>query len=136
MCRLADSEKLTEDEIQEILNKHAHLRTYLKNIEVKMKRPEIYKKVPKSKEDEDFPNFIYTTKGSVFIHIYRLPEMDERLYQAIEPELDEITKKKFDDLLHLIVKKAPDKDSAVSDDELKEMFLELNILNVQFMLMI
>jgi len=125
VCRLADSEKLTEDEIQEILNKHAHLRTYLKNIEVKMKRPEFYKKVPKSKEDEDFPNFIYTTKGSVFIHIYRLPEMDERLYQAIEPELDEITKKKFDDLLHLIVKKAPDKDSAVSDDELKEMFLEL-----------
>jgi archaeal flagellar protein FlaI len=123
--KLADDDKMNEEEIQELIEKHPHLQTYLKNIEVKMKRPEFLKKIPKSKESEEFPNLIYPTKGSVFIHVYRLPEMDERLYQSIEPELDDEAKKKFKDMLTLIVKKAPEKKSAVSDDELQEMFLGL-----------
>jgi len=122
---MAESEKMTDDEIKELTEKHIHLAKYLKNIEVKMKQPEFFKKIPKAKASEEFPNFIYPTKGAVFIHIYRLPEMDERLYQSIEPEMDEEAEKKFKDLLTLIVKKAPEKDSAVSDDELKELFVEL-----------
>ncbi|MDG6229610.1 MAG: type II/IV secretion system ATPase subunit [Candidatus Thermoplasmatota archaeon] len=122
---MAESDKMTEEEIKELVDKHSHLASYLKDIKEKLNPPEFYKKIPKEKASEEHPNFIYPTKGSVFIHIYRLPEMDERLYHSIEPEMDENTTKKYKDLLHLIVKTAPEKKSAVSDDELKELFIEM-----------
>jgi archaeal flagellar protein FlaI len=122
---MAEPDQIPEDEIQELLSKHSHLNEYVNNISKKMKRPEFFRKIPKSKGSEEFPNFIYPTKGSVFIHIYRTPDMDERLYQSIEPFLDDDAKKKFDDLLRIIVKRAPEKPSVVTDDDLKNVFNEL-----------
>ena len=122
---VSESERIPENEVEDLLSKHQHLAEYVKNVSKKMKRPEFFRKIPKSKESEEFPNFIYSTKGSVFIHIIRTPDMDELLYQSIEPFLDDDAKKKFDDLLKIIVKKIPEKSSIVTDDELKEIFYEL-----------
>ena len=74
---MPDTDKMTEEEIEQLLSKHSHLSEYIQNISRKMKRPEFYHKIPKSKASEEFPNFIYPTKGSVFIHIHRTPDMDE-----------------------------------------------------------
>jgi len=122
---MPEPDQIPEDEIQELLSKHIHLNEYVQNIGKKMKRPDFFRKIPKSKASEEFPNFIYPTKGSVFIHIYRTPDMDERLYQSIEPFLDDDAKKKYDDLLKILVKRAPEKKSVVTDDELKTVFNEL-----------
>jgi len=51
--------------------------------------------------------------------------MDEMEYHAIEPTLSDEEQKKHDRLLKLIVKKAPKKKSAITDDELKEILHEL-----------
>jgi archaeal flagellar protein FlaI len=122
---MSDSEKMDEDEIKELTENHHHLKVYLQDISKKMKTPIFYKKLPKSVASEDIPNLIYPTKGSVFIHVYRTPDMDERLYQSIEPIMDDATQKKYDDLLKIIIQKAPEKDSPVTDEQLKEVFFEL-----------
>jgi archaeal flagellar protein FlaI len=122
---MSDSDKMDEEEIEELIQNHYHLKIYLENISRKMKRPVFYKKLPKSVASEELPNLIYPTKGAVFIHVYRTPDMDERLYQSIEPFMDEPTQKKYNDLLQLIIQKAPEKESPVTDEQLKDNFMEL-----------
>lgn len=90
-----------------------------------MNEPIFYSSLPFEVKNEEYPNLIYATKGSVFIHVYRTNEMDEKEYHAIEPELDENEKIKHDRLLKIIVKKAPEKDSILTDEELKEILKEL-----------
>ena len=117
--------QMNEAEINQLISSHHHLRSYIETITKKMKTPEFYKDLPKTIKEEKFPNVLYTTKGSVFIHVYRTPEMDDSIYQAIEPQLDEHAKKKYNMLLKLLVKKAPEKQSVVTDDQLKEILKEL-----------
>ncbi|MFC1749458.1 type II/IV secretion system ATPase subunit [Pseudomonadota bacterium] len=116
---------MNDKEINQLISSHHHLHSYVETITKKMKTPEFYKELPKTLEEEKFPNIIYTTKGSVFIHVYRTPEMDDIIYQAIEPQLDEHAKNKYNMLLKLLVKKAPEKQSVVTDDQLKEILKEL-----------
>jgi flagellar protein FlaI len=118
-------EKMDQEAIDKLLQDHYHLRQYLESIKNKMDNPVFYKKLPRELKEEKFPNIIYPTKGSVFIHVYRTPDMEEKIYQAIEPLLDENGKKKYDELLKIIVKRAPEKESVVTDDELKEVLKEL-----------
>ena len=116
---------MNDAEINQLISSHHHLHSYVETITKKMKIPEFYKDLPKTLKEEKFPNIIYTTKGSVFIHVYRTPEMDDSIYQAIEPQLDEHAKKKYNMLLKLLLKKAPEKQSVVTDDQLKEILKEL-----------
>ena len=116
---------LDEKEVDKFIHENPHLKEYLDEINKKMDKPAFYSPLPTETRDEKFPNLIYPTKGMVFIHIYRTPDMDSPEYKSIEPGLSEIDKIKHEQILKLIVKKAPEKKSVVTDDELKEVMTEL-----------
>jgi len=117
--------KMEEDEIKDVLDKNPHLKKYVDEIEKKMERPVFYAHLPMDVKNEDYPNLIYTAQGVVFIHVYKTKDMDEMEYFAIEPKLSKDEQKKHDELLRIIVKKAPEKDSVISDNELKIILNEL-----------
>lgn len=115
---------MEKEEKEQLLNENPHLRKYLESLKHKMGDPVFYSKVPREIRDEAYPNFIYPTKGVVFIHIYRTQDMDELEYHAIEPTVDEVIQVKLDEILKLIVKKAPQKKSVLTDEEMKEVLKE------------
>jgi len=112
-------------EVAQLLNENPHLKEYLETIRHKMGNPVFYSKVPREVRDESYPNLIYPTKGVVFIHIYRTQDMDELEYHVIEPIVDDVIQEKLDVILKLIVKKAPEKKSVITDGEMKEVLKEL-----------
>jgi len=117
--------KIEGDELKDILKKNPHLDKYLNEVKNKVAEPVLYSPLPISVKEEEYPNLIYSAQGAVFIHIYRTREMDEMEYHAIEPTLDENEKIKHDQLLKIIVKKAPTKKSVLTDDDLKEILKEI-----------
>jgi len=117
--------KMTDEEVTELLKKHPHLKKYIDNIKKKMKEPVFYSILTTEAKEEENPNLIYSAQGLVFIHVYKTKDMDQIEYCAIEPELDENEQIKHDRLLKLIVKKAPEKDSIITDDELRDILKEL-----------
>ncbi|MEF8879967.1 MAG: type II/IV secretion system ATPase subunit [Candidatus Thermoplasmatota archaeon] len=117
--------KMNEEEVKKVLEKHPHLKRYIEGIKNRMGEPVFYSSLPFEVRDEEHPNLIYPTKGSVFVHIYKTADMDERMYHAIEPHLNEEEKKKHDQLLDIIVRKAPEKKSVRSNEELKKVLKEL-----------
>jgi len=118
-------EKMEEVKVEQLLEKYPHLQKYVENVKKKVGEPAFYSMLPMELKEETEPNLIYSTRGSVFIHIYKTRSMEEMEYHAIEPVLDEMEKEKHDRLLKLIIKKAPEKKSVIEDDELKEILKEL-----------
>jgi len=117
--------KMVSEEIRKMLKNNPHLKDYLEKIENKMNRPVFYSKLPREAKNEDYPNLIYSTDSPVFVHIYRTRDMTDIEYHAIEPQLNEKEKKKFEIITKRILKKAPEKESIVSDKELTEIFKQL-----------
>ena len=113
------------NEKEQLIANNPHLKDYIERISQKVSEPVFYSKVPREVKDEKYPNFIYPTKGVVFVHIYRTQDMDEPEYHAIEPIIDDIMKEKMAVILKLILEKVPDKKNALTDDELKEVLKEL-----------
>lgn len=113
------------EEIQKLIQDNPHLKTYLENVRKKIGDPIFYSKVPREVRDDKFPNLIYATKGLVFIHIFRTQDMEEVEYRSIEPILTDNEKEKHKQILKIIVKKVPEKDSVKTDDELKKVLQEL-----------
>ena len=117
--------KMEPQEQAQLIKENPHLRSYLESIRIKMQEPTFYSQVPREIRDELYPNFIYPTKGVVFIHIYRTQDMDEPEYHVIEPTIDDNVQVKKEIILKKIVEKAPTKKSVLADDELKEILKEL-----------
>jgi len=117
--------KMKEKEVEELTKKYPHLNEYISKIEKSIGHPDFYSKLPFEIRDEKQPNIIYPAQGIVFIHIFKTADMDEKEYHAIEPKLGLEEKKKHDQLLKIIVKRAPEKDSVKSDEELKKILEEL-----------
>jgi len=117
--------KMGKKEVEELINKHPHLKEYISKIEKRIGRPDFYSKVPFELRDEKQPNIIYPAQGIVFIHIFKTVDMDEKEYNPIEPKLGTEEQKKHDQLLKIIVKKAPEKESVKSDEKLKKILQEL-----------
>ena len=117
--------KLEDKEKEQILQKYSHLNQYYNLIKNKMKAPIFYSELPFEVRNEEYPNLIYLGQGSIFVHIYKTKDMDEIEYYAIEPKLDKNEQIKYDQLLKLIVKLAPKKESVITDDELKKVLHEL-----------
>ena len=113
------------NEKEQLIANNPHLKDYIERISQKVSEPVFYSKVPREVKDEKYPNFIYPTKGVVFVHIYRTQDMDEPEYHAIEPIVDDVMKEKMAVILKLILEKVPDKKNALTDDELKEVLKEL-----------
>ncbi|PNX52540.1 MAG: hypothetical protein BV458_09095, partial [Thermoplasmata archaeon M9B2D] len=116
---------MQKEEIEQLLVDNQHLKEYLESIRHKMGNPVFFSKVPHEAGNESYPNFIYPTKGVVFIHIYRTQDMDELEYHVIEPTINDVLREKLDVILKLIVKKAPEKKSVLTDDEMRDVLKEL-----------
>jgi len=117
--------EMNPDEIQRLIDENPHLKKYLDSIMKKMDRPVIYDIPPREIGTESHPNIIYPTKGVVFVHVYRTPDMDQVEYQAVEPILDDDETPKREQLLKQIIKYVPEKESVKTDNELREILKEL-----------
>src|SRR4030042_2580471 len=98
--------RMEKKEEENIINENPHLKKYIEEIERKIGRPDFYSKITRELKEEKFPNIIYPTKGTVFIHIYRTKDMDQIEYHAVEPVLSDIEKKKREKILALIYERA------------------------------
>jgi archaeal flagellar protein FlaI len=117
--------KMTEEETNELLAKNPHLKEYVEKIEKKIGKPDFYSHLPFEVRDEKSPNLIYPAQGLVFVNIFKTADMDEKEYYSIEPQLSPDEQKKHDLLLKIIVKKAPQKESVKTDEDLKKILQEL-----------
>jgi flagellar protein FlaI len=111
---------MEKKEEEKIIKENPHLQIYLDELRSKIERPVFYSKLPRDLKEEKYPNVIYPTKGSVFIHIFRTKDMEGKEYHAIEPILDEKEKVKRDQMLDLLYERAPSWRAVKTDDEIKE----------------
>ncbi len=117
--------RMGENEEEELLRNNPHLKKYLESIQKKMGRPIFYSKLTGDVKGEKYPNVIYLTKEVVFIHIYRTEDMDDILYHAVEPILNEAEKKKRDELLELMYERAHIRINIKTQNELRKAIEEV-----------
>jgi flagellar protein FlaI len=116
---------IPKNKLNDIINKNIHLKEYIDHIKEKYGLPEFYDSLPNDLKNEKYVNIIYPTKGFLFTHLYRTPDMEQYEYNPIEPKLDEYQRKIKKDVLFEILKKIPEKEKINTDDELKESLKEL-----------
>ncbi len=118
-------QEMNRDEIEKLIQQNPHLKEYLDSLRERMEMPKFFKAPPMELSEEKFPNILYPTKGSVFVHIYRLPGMEEIEYHAIEPSLGEEEKKLKDKVMKLMLRDVVKKDIQEGDDGLRKVLNEL-----------
>jgi len=118
-------QEMNRDEIEKLIQQNPHLKEYLDSLRERMEMPKFFKAPPMELSEEKFPNILYPTKGSVFVHIYRLPGMEEIEYHAIEPSLGEEEKKLKDKVMKLMLRDVVKKDIPEGDDGLRKVLKEL-----------
>lgn len=116
---------IPKDKISELINKNIHLKKYIDTIKEKYGIPVFYDSLPNELKNDKNINIIYPTKGFLFTHLYKTPDMEQYEYSQIEPKLDEKQNKIKNDILFEILKKIPKKEKIDSDNELKESLREL-----------
>ena len=117
--------KMGKAEEEKLLRDNPHLKKYVEEVEKKMGRPTFYSKVPRDVKDEEYPNIIYTTRGLVFIHIFKTKDMERSEYHAITPILSGGKKEKRDRILELIYEKAHLKTNIKTQGELSKAIREV-----------
>ena len=99
--------QMKKSEIRKLIQENPNLREYLVKYNMQIK-PRIdkplmfYHKLPFDLKNEKYPNVIYVTKGSIFVHVFRANDMEEPEYHAIEPLLNEQEQLKYTQILELI----------------------------------
>ena len=116
---------MEKSEEEELLRNNPHLKNYLVSIQEKMDKPIFYSKLTGDVKGEEYPNVIYLTKEVVFIHIYRTKDMDNILYHAVEPILNEAEEKKRDYLLELMYERAHLRTNIKTQNELRKAIEEV-----------
>jgi flagellar protein FlaI len=117
---------IEEAEVQKLLKDNPHLKRYVQEIEKKMDHPTFYSKVPRDVKEQENPNIIYTTKGVVFIHIYKTKDMERKEYYAIAPDLNDVEKEKKERILQTMYEQAPNYDKFIkTQDELRKAIKEV-----------
>ncbi len=122
---MVSMQEMNRDEIEKLIQQNPHLKEYLDSLRERMEMPKFFKAPPMELSEEKFPNIIYPTKGSVFVHIYRLPGMEEIEYHVIEPSLGEEEKKLKDKVMKLMLRDVVKKDIPEGDDGLRKVLKEL-----------
>ncbi len=117
--------RMGKNEEEELLRNNPHLKKYLESIQKKMGRPIFYSMLTGDVKGEKYPNVIYLTKEVVFIHIYRTEDMDDILYHAIEPILNEGEEKKRDELLEFMYERAHLRINIKTQNELRKAIEEV-----------
>jgi archaeal flagellar protein FlaI len=117
--------RIEPEEERKLLQQNPHLKRYVDQLLKKMSKPEFYLKVPSELKEERFPNIIYPTKGVVFIHIVRTPDMEQKEYHAIEPVLSDEQKKKEEVILERMYERAHFRSNIKSPDDLRKAITEV-----------
>ena len=112
--------EIEEAEVKKLIRDNPHLKKYLDEISKKTQKPAFYSKVPRDLKDQEFPNVIYTTKGSVFIHILKTKDMEKPEYHAIEPLIGEELKPKRDFIIESMYERAHFKTNIKSQEDLRK----------------
>ena len=116
--------ELEKNEVEKLLRENPHLNKYVEEVEKKMGRPQFYSKVPRDVKEQKNPNIIYTTKGVVFIHIFKTIDMERIEYYAITPELTKKGIEKRDMILDRMYERAHLKTDIKTQDDLKKAIRE------------
>jgi flagellar protein FlaI len=116
--------QIEEVEVEKLLKDNSHLKKYVEETKKRIGKPTFYSKVPRDLRGQEHINIIYTTKGSVFIHVFKTKDMERPEYHAVAPELDEIGVKKRDMILESIYEKAHLKTDIKTQDELRKAINE------------
>jgi len=116
---------MDEKEVEKIIRENPHLAEYLESIKDRMEMPKFYSQVPRDLKGEKYPNLIYPTKGTIFIHIYRLPGMEEIVYHAIEPTLSESEMKKRDMIMERLYEEVIKKKEFGTNEEMRELIRKM-----------
>lgn len=116
--------QMEKNEVEKLLNENPHLRKYVEEIEKKIGKPTFYSKVPRDVKAIEFPNLIYATKGVVFIHIFKIKDMESPEYHTITPDLNEVSKIKSDKILELMYERAHFKSNIKTQYDLKKAIRE------------
>lgn len=111
---------MNEDEEQQLIQKNPHLQSYLDEISDRMDKPVFYKTLTRDLKGEKNPNIIYTTKGAVFIHIYKKPDADFLEYHSIEPVLTDEEKQKRNSIQERIFEIAPFREKVQTDEDIRQ----------------
>lgn len=112
--------EIEKEEVKKLIDDNPHLKEYLESIKDKMDQPGFYSNVPRDLKSQEFPNIIYTTKGVVFIHIYKTKDMEAIEYHAIAPTLTPEQEKKRDLVMERMYERAHMKKDVNSEDELRK----------------
>ena len=125
--------KMDKSDEKALLRDNPHLQKYLDSIQRKMDNPVFYSTLSRDLKGEKYPNIIYPTKEVVFIHIYRTKDMDEIVYHAVEPILNEVEEKKRNEILDLMYERAQLRINIKTQSELrnaiKEVLNEITIVD-------
>jgi len=116
---------MDEKEVEKIIRENPHLAEYLESIKDRMEMPKFYSQVPRDLKGEKYPNLIYPTKGTIFIHIYRLPGMEEIVYHAIEPTLSESEMKKRDMIMERLYEEVIKRKEFGTNEEMRELIRKM-----------
>ena len=116
--------KMEKAEKEKLLRENPHLKKYVEEVEKKMGTPQFYSKVPRDVKDQEYPNIIYTTRGLVFIHVFRTEDMERPEYHAVTPELSKKVKEKRDKILERIYETAHLKTDIKTQDDLRKAIRE------------
>jgi flagellar protein FlaI len=111
---------IEKSEVERLLRDNPHLKKYVQKVENDIGSPAFYSKVPREIKEQELPNIIYTTKGTVFIHIYKTKDMERPKYYAITPELDKKTKEKREIILEMLYERAHLKTDIKTQDDLRK----------------
>ena len=121
------------EEEEKIIQRNHHLKEYLESIKIKMDKPTFYVQLPRELKGEKYPNIIYPTRGVVFIHIYRTPDMEQIEYHAVEPLIPEDRKQKLNLIMERMYEKAMFRYNIKTDDDLKKeiknVIEEITVIN-------
>jgi flagellar protein FlaI len=119
--------EIEKNEIEKLLKDNPHLKKYVEEVKKKIgSEPAFYSKVPRDVKEQEYPNIIYTTKGSVFIHIFKTKDMENPEYHAIAPILTNQEQKKRDLILERMYERAPQYSKFIkTQDELRKAIREM-----------
>ncbi len=109
--------------LEEAIKNNPHLGKYAKEFQEKNAMPSF---VPQLSRDLDKTNInvIYPVGDPIFIHIYGTQKTPAKYY-SIEPEMTEVEKSKYEEILSVILKKTPQEPAADTTEKLKEHFKRL-----------
>jgi flagellar protein FlaI len=110
--------------LEEAIKNNPHLGKYLRDFQEKNGAMPGF--MPQLSRDLDKKNInvIYPVGDPIFIHIYGTPKAPVRYY-SIEPEMTQVEKGKYDEILGQILKKTPEEPAADTTEKLREHFKRL-----------